>query len=450
MHTTVLPVDATDPSVNLISKNNAIATVANGVVKGIAAGEVMIIAKAGEKADTCTVSVSSAIPSTNFASPYFLTGTKAELAGNIYVSEADSLHYKDKSECGTATWKLHSDTVGFVTATINFKAGSASGAKLKIQIIDSDENVVSEDSLAYWEHDGDKTLPRSLFIPAKGNYTIKLFNTQSWSSAKLKGITLARDVNKDVAFKGEWDSWAVHNATFAADGTYASATFDIGVVENSEFGLTLGSNFRANNGYFYRGDGYGGVTGAANISGNTGNMKLTTDKAGDCTMTWYYANDSLAIDFPALTIDNGYYLVGIFSGSEEWSLSDLTPAKKFEWKRNDGGDEYELVASLAEGDHIKVIKVYGDALQYWYPDGSGNDYIMSDKQAGPTKTIYFRSDGSTYREKWHYNVIYVPENDPTAIDNTVVGEKAVKFFENGQLFIQKDGKTYNILGTIVK
>lgn len=40
--------------------------------------------------------------------------------------------------------------------------------------------------------------------------------------------------------------------------------------------------------------------------------------------------------------------------------------------------------------------------------------------------------------------------NPTSVDNTVVGEKAVKRVVNGQLFIEKDGKIYNILGSRVK
>ncbi len=40
--------------------------------------------------------------------------------------------------------------------------------------------------------------------------------------------------------------------------------------------------------------------------------------------------------------------------------------------------------------------------------------------------------------------------DPTAIDNTAADAKAVKFFENGQLIILKNGVRYNAQGAIVK
>lgn len=42
------------------------------------------------------------------------------------------------------------------------------------------------------------------------------------------------------------------------------------------------------------------------------------------------------------------------------------------------------------------------------------------------------------------------ENNATNIENIESEEKAVKFFENGQLFIKKNGITYDTLGRIVK
>ena len=42
------------------------------------------------------------------------------------------------------------------------------------------------------------------------------------------------------------------------------------------------------------------------------------------------------------------------------------------------------------------------------------------------------------------------EVDPTAIDNTNIDAKAVKFFENGQLIIIKNGVRYNAQGAVVR
>ena len=54
---TVAPDDATDKAVTWSSDNTAIATVENGKVTAIAAGTATITAKAGDKTDTCSVTV---------------------------------------------------------------------------------------------------------------------------------------------------------------------------------------------------------------------------------------------------------------------------------------------------------------------------------------------------------------------------------------------------------
>ena len=62
---TVAPDDATDKTVTWSSDNTAIATVENGKVTAIAAGTATITAKAGDKTDTCSVTVNAAEPTVN-------------------------------------------------------------------------------------------------------------------------------------------------------------------------------------------------------------------------------------------------------------------------------------------------------------------------------------------------------------------------------------------------
>lgn len=51
--------------------------------------------------------------------------------------------------------------------------------------------------------------------------------------------------------------------------------------------------------------------------------------------------------------------------------------------------------------------------------------------------------------KWA-DLNYVAPSDPTALDNTNVEEKTVKFFENGQLVIIKNGVRYNAQGALIR
>lgn len=46
--------------------------------------------------------------------------------------------------------------------------------------------------------------------------------------------------------------------------------------------------------------------------------------------------------------------------------------------------------------------------------------------------------------------VYNAKASATAIDNTVVSEKAIKMFENGQLIIIKNGVKYNTLGSVIE
>ena len=46
--------------------------------------------------------------------------------------------------------------------------------------------------------------------------------------------------------------------------------------------------------------------------------------------------------------------------------------------------------------------------------------------------------------------VYNDKGIATAIDNTVVSEKAIKMFENGQLIIIKNGVKYNALGSVIE
>ena len=57
---TVTPDNATDKTVTWTTSDEAIATVSDGVVTGVKAGEVTITAKAGDKSATCTVTVTAA------------------------------------------------------------------------------------------------------------------------------------------------------------------------------------------------------------------------------------------------------------------------------------------------------------------------------------------------------------------------------------------------------
>ena len=130
------------------------------------------------------------LPSTDFASPYDLVGTKALLTGNIGLNGNDNIAYSGASEPGLATWKLHIDRACTIGAVADRESGSTSGCTLTLTIYDVDDNEVSAISAARSDDDNDINFSGSIYIPETGDYTIKLTNSVPWSSAILEKITL--------------------------------------------------------------------------------------------------------------------------------------------------------------------------------------------------------------------------------------------------------------------
>ena len=127
---TVLPADATDPSVSWSSSDASVATVSGGQVKAVAPGKATVTARAGEKEATCTVTVEKRfIPVSSIAlSQPALTlveGEEATLSATVLPADA--------TEPGV-TWSTSDASVATVTdgqvkavapgkATITAKAG---------------------------------------------------------------------------------------------------------------------------------------------------------------------------------------------------------------------------------------------------------------------------------------------------------------------------------------
>ena len=94
-----------------------------------------------------------------------------------------------------------------------------------------------------------------------------------------------------------------------------------------------------------------------------------------------------------------------------------------------------------------------DQVEVGTEEAPKNDYITIKGVFEGTATVtgdYF--DWITGEEGAHnYSItISIKGDEPTAIDNTAVSEKATKFFRDGQLLIEKNGKIYDLTGAQVK
>ena len=143
----------------------------------------------------------------------------------------------------------------------------------------------------------------------------------------------------------------------------------------------------------------------------------------------------------------------------------------------DGWDQdpmlfYKAIASVVDWSDYSAIRVYHEANRSdfevnfkkgWGGEGdqiggigdmtAGDGYVelpLTDERRARLASIdnelivqFYRGD-----DKAAFNVteIALVGNSPTALSNTAVENKAVKFFENGQLVIIKNGVKYNALG----
>ena len=143
---------------------------------------------------------------------------------------------------------------------------------------------------------------------------------------------------------------------------------------------------------------------------------------------------------------NGYYLVG--------TMNSHQPSADYKLVRNEnageGIEEYSISLNLEQNAQFKVAYYENDLAKTWYADGMGNDYNYVAETAAVV--IYFRPAGNaewgTEGTTGYY--CYVANDAAAAISNTEAEAKAVKVLRNGMLLIEKGGKTYNVLGTIVR
>ena len=208
------------------------------------------------------------LPSTDFASPYAFVGAKAKITGNLwYDSENDFLYYNDKSECGIATWKINATRAGTLSATLNMNAGTTTGHKFKVEIIDAEGNSIgevaepSQSSAA-----GDILIPGTLTLPAAGAYTVKLYNLQGWSSSKINSITLAYaggaiiEFGKDAAASLLANADAIVSSDWSIEGgkiTHAEskaltgwAKWNVDCADYGNYNVTV--NISSDNGHLVR------------------------------------------------------------------------------------------------------------------------------------------------------------------------------------------------------
>ena len=197
---TVTPDNALDKTVTWESSVPAIATVSEeGFVTAIAEGQTVISAKAGDITATCLVSVSAAsIPDVDFYAPCVLSAKKAQTEGAIwkmYTSDAYKLYGEGghNKNYGNALWTINVTRPCIVSGMLN---GVEGGHLFALDLYKGEELVatIAHPESKAWSK-GEIALEGTLTFATAGNYTLKLRNTQEWSSGKVAGITLTYEAD---------------------------------------------------------------------------------------------------------------------------------------------------------------------------------------------------------------------------------------------------------------
>ncbi len=123
----------------------------------------------------------------------------------------------------------------------------------------------------------------------------------------------------------------------------------------------------------------------------------------------------------------------------------------------------ELTAIDADKDMSKLVLLKGVEADGAFAEGTASNLTITLGENTYTLRNNFKN-AFTFDAEKKYDVtaivtyfnalqlyfISAEEASTTAIDNTVVSEKAIKMFENGQLVIIKNGVKYNALGSVIE
>ena len=260
-------------------------------------------------------------------------------------------------------------------------------------------------------------------------------------------------VMQNIQLGGSWASsgvWGDDLRTFVPSEDKLTATltmnftknyYEFKVVENGTWnGKWAGADDKH---YYYTRT----VTSADNFEENKQSLVITPDVAGDYVFTWTYATRVLEVAFPAAP-DTTYYIAGSFT---DWGDN------KVEMDESAGTYSKTININTTANLEYKVVRVAGFS-EVWYGLANASsmtkddctDWVIGGGEAAIGITTDETGDYAFIFNPAETKVSLVYPSSTVAIDNTVVGEKAVKVLRNGQLFIEKDGKTYNVLGTVVK
>ena len=189
-----------------------------------------------------------------------------------------------------------------------------------------------------------------------------------------------------------------------------------------------------------KGTSFGGVIFNNGSGVQTGDLKWTAGKyyVKDAWYTKEEAIEKLSgpVTPPVIT----YVLMGV---ADDWTTGIALTVNP------DNANEYVLLGQeIAEGDAVKVVTLTDGVATAW----CGNvDPASAAYTADDMGNIVLAPGKYNFYFKVKEDLIYIAKVGPTTgVENTIVSEQPVKIVRNGQVFILKGNKMFNIMGQQVK
>lgn len=173
------------------------------------------------------------------------------------------------------------------------------------------------------------------------------------------------------------------------------------------------------------------------------NLKLTQDGRGDVTFTWTYATGELTLSFPAAT----YYIAGSFT---DWGTG------KVELEEEAGIWSKTITISSTNEQEFQVVRDAG-IDEAWFGLGAKTTMTPSSCTDWEVNTGY-ENIGLQITQTGDYGFAFNPDGNllsvtyptATAIDENTIEQKAVKFMQDGQMFIRVNDRIFDAKGVVVK
>ncbi len=401
---TILPANATDKTITWTSDAETIATVANGVVTGVAEGTATITATTHNGLTaTCTVTVKPAVSIA--VTSISITPATLELTAGDVSAALEVAVLPENAADKSYTWASDNEAVatvadGIVTAVSKGTANITATA-----------------------NDGSGKVGTCVVTvnPKLYTFTIKVRNNLGWSKMNIyywgDGVTSPTWPGEEMTQDGDWYVYTFTNAA---------------------------PSIIINNG------GSGDNSQTVDVVGITedGCYQLGNETTGKRSL--------VAVDCEGSTPEpepQEYYLIGYINGVDYGYADDIFNLGDYKFV----GDPLQVKAIFTETSYVGV-KTSDNANLYWtaaYIDATtsatgqailaqGNTEKMGISAGEITFTLVENEDGTL-------TLSFVTKSIATALENaTATAMDVRKVVENGTLYIIRNGEKYSVVGTRVK